>query len=163
MDELVEDYETNQVLIDLLFPVIERYEEEVGRFQEFNEHMDSVDQGVAMLSVIIDQNKLKLCELPEIGGKSLVSQILNGNRSLTLKHITALSDRFGIPEEMFIANQRDLVLYDQTFDAFEQELNAVPDANEGMNDLLNRKSPWEGWWLLVRKTRTVFCELTFKK
>nr|WP_269433711.1 helix-turn-helix domain-containing protein [Rheinheimera sp. EpRS3] len=38
----------------------------------------------------------------EICGKSLVSQILSGKRSLTLGHIHALSKRFGIPAAMFV-------------------------------------------------------------
>ena len=42
-----------------------------------------------------------------------------------------------------IANQRDFTLDDKGFDAFEQALNVAPDANEGLVDLLNRKSPWE--------------------
>ncbi|MCZ4310156.1 helix-turn-helix domain-containing protein [Vibrio atlanticus] len=64
--------------------------------------MDSVDRGVAMLNLIIDQNNLKLSELPEIGGKSLVSLILKGKRSITLPHIKALSERFNIPTYMFV-------------------------------------------------------------
>jgi HTH-type transcriptional regulator/antitoxin HigA len=32
---------------------------------------------------------------PQEGGKSLVSQILSGKRSLTLCHIRAISKRFG--------------------------------------------------------------------
>lgn len=103
MDELVEDYDQNQVLIDLLFPVIERYEEQAPRFAEFNQHIEGIDQGVAMLKVIIDQHNLTLSDFEnEIGKKSLVSQILNNKRSLTIPHIKALSDRFGIPREMFI-------------------------------------------------------------
>ncbi len=42
-----------------------------------------------------------------------------------------------------IANQRDFILDDKGFEAFEQALNVAPDVNEGMVDLLNRKSPWE--------------------
>lgn len=103
MDELVEDYETNQILIDLLFPVIEEYEETAGRFKAFNQHIDKLDPGVAMLRVLIDQHQLAQNDFQEeIGGKSLVSQILSGNRSLTLNHIRALSKRFGIPTSMFV-------------------------------------------------------------
>ncbi len=102
MDSLVEDYESNKTLINLLFPVIERYEEETESFAEFNKCIEAMDKGVAMLTVIIDQHQLTLSDLPEVGGKSLVSQILNGKKSITLSHIKALSERFGIPAYMFI-------------------------------------------------------------
>lgn len=102
MDILVEDYEENQVLIDLLFPVLERYEEESEYFQEFNVHIDSLDTGIATLRVLIAQYRLTLSDLPEIGSKSLVSLILSGKRQLTAGNIKALSVRFGIPQHMFI-------------------------------------------------------------
>lgn len=102
MGQLIEDSEENEVLIDMLFPVLEHYEETAERFRSFNERIEKMDQGVAMLNVIIDQHNLTYSDLPEIGGKSLVSMILNGTRSLTLSHIRALSKRFGIPPEMFI-------------------------------------------------------------
>ncbi len=102
MGELVEDYESNQTLINILFPVIERYEEEAPRFKAFNENIESIDAGVAMLNVIIDQHGLNLSDFPEIGGKSYLSQILKGTKSLSLKHIKALSSRFGVPSYMFL-------------------------------------------------------------
>lgn len=103
MDELVEDYEHNHVLIDLLSPVIEKYEAEANEFKDFNYIIDNLDPGLAMLRVIIDQNNMKLSDFKnEIGAKSTVSMILNGSRSLTLRHIRALSERFNIPTYMFV-------------------------------------------------------------
>lgn len=103
MDGLIENYDTNKILIDLLFPVLERYEEESSKFNAFNQKIADLNQGVAMLRVIIDQYGLTLSDFEnEIGKKSAVSMILNGSRSLTLKHIRKLSARFEIPCEMFI-------------------------------------------------------------
>lgn len=103
MDELVEDYDANQVLIDLLFPVLHEYEETAERFKTFNQRIEALDPGVAMLRLLIDQHGLTQSDFQnEIGGKSLVSQILSGKRSLTLGHIRALSKRFGIPAAMFV-------------------------------------------------------------
>ena len=42
-----------------------------------------------------------------------------------------------------ISNQRDFSLDERAFEAFEQALTTEPVANEGMVDLLSRKSPWE--------------------
>lgn len=103
MDELVEDYDTNQLLIDLLFPALQDYEETAERFKAFNQQIESLDPGIAMLRLLIDQHGLTQSDFQqEIGGKSLVSQILSGKRSLTLGHIRALSKRFGIPAAMFV-------------------------------------------------------------
>lgn len=102
MDNLVEDYDSNQVLIDLLFPVIERYEEESEYFREFNERINNMETGIALLRVLKDQHRLTVNDFPEIGGKSLVSQILNGSRQLTIPHIRGLASRFGIPTYMFL-------------------------------------------------------------
>ena len=40
-------------------------------------------------------------DLPEIGVQSVVSEILNGKRALNVRHIRALSERFGIAAEVF--------------------------------------------------------------
>ncbi len=102
MERLVEDYDSNRTLINMLYPVIERYEEEADRLKEFNENIESMSSGVAMLRVIIDQHGLKRHELPEIGKKSYVSLILSGKRNLTIRHISGLSKRFGVPKYMFL-------------------------------------------------------------
>ncbi|MFS9520486.1 helix-turn-helix domain-containing protein, partial [Klebsiella pneumoniae] len=50
-----------------------------------------------------DQHNLTYADLKnEIGSKSLVSQILSGQRSLTISHIKALSARFGVKPEWFL-------------------------------------------------------------
>lgn len=102
MDKLVEDYEANETLIDMLFPVLHQYEEEAEHFRAFNERVDGIEPSVSMLRLIIDQHGLKLDELPEVGSKSLVSLILKGKRSLTIPAIRRLSRRFGVPTHMFI-------------------------------------------------------------
>lgn len=103
MEVLVEDYDAHQQVIDLMFPVIEKYESEAEQFSDFNQAIDQLEPGIAMLRVIIDQHRLTLSDFKsEIGVKSTVSMILSGKRSLTLPHIKALSARFGIPASMFI-------------------------------------------------------------
>lgn len=103
MDQLVEDYDANQALIELLFPVLQEYEETAERFKAFNQRIDELAPDTAMLRLLIDQHGLTQSDFQqEIGGKSLVSQILSGKRSPTLGHIRALSKRFGVPAAMFI-------------------------------------------------------------
>ena len=56
---------------------------------------------LAMLRLLMDQLGLGTADVPEIGSKSMVSRVLSGERSLSKKHIKALSQRFGIDPGMF--------------------------------------------------------------
>lgn len=101
MDELIEDYDNNRPLIEILSKSIERWENESKQFQSFNLRIKKMDDGVAVLRLLMDQHHLGVADLPEIGSKSLVSKILNHQRQLTVKHIRALSMRFGVDPEIF--------------------------------------------------------------
>lgn len=57
----------------------------------------------AVLRFLMDQHGLKQADLPEIGAQSVVSAILNGKRQLNLRQVSALSKRFGVSTEVFIA------------------------------------------------------------
>ena len=104
MDELIDDYDNQQVLIELLSNSIERWEDNSADFSEFNERTDSGDPALSVLRVLMDQHELGVADLPEIGSKSLVSKILNErDRQLTRQHISALSKRFNISPALFFA------------------------------------------------------------
>ena len=102
MDVLIEDYDDNRPLIDVLSASIERWEEKSKEFEAFNQRIKSLDSGVAVLKVLIEQHRLHLDDFPEIGSKSLLSKILNHERQLTLAHVKALSQRFGLEPSLFI-------------------------------------------------------------
>ncbi|WCE32221.1 helix-turn-helix domain-containing protein [Vibrio sp. SCSIO 43137] len=102
VEELIEDYDNNLTLIELLSLAIERYEDSALEFEKFNKVQEGLDSGIAMLRVLMEQHELKMHDFEnEIGKKSLVSQILNGKKNLTKKHIAALSERFGINPSLF--------------------------------------------------------------
>ena len=102
MDELIEDYDNQIVLIELLSKSIERWEETAPEFIEFNQHIETCDTAVSVLRVLMNQHELGVADLPEIGSKSLVSKILNQpDRQLTRQHIDALSKRFKISPAVF--------------------------------------------------------------
>lgn len=104
MDELIDDYDHHLVLIELLSASIERWENHSPEFTEFNDRINSGDAGVSCLRLLMDQHKLGVADLPEIGSKSLVSKILNErDRQLTKQHIEALSQRFNISPALFFA------------------------------------------------------------
>jgi len=102
MDELIEDYDYNKPLIDILSNSIERWEEDASEFNEFNKRIAKLNSGVEMLKLIMDQYELGVDDFPEIGSKSLISKIIHKERTLTLDHIKALSKRFKIDPLLFI-------------------------------------------------------------
>lgn len=105
MDNLIDDYESNRALIEVLSASIERWEDSADEFAEFNARIANIETDTAILKTIMAQYKLGVADLPEIGSKSLVSKILNNKRQLTKEHISALSKRFGISPVLFFENK----------------------------------------------------------
>ncbi len=102
MEDLLEDYDDNLPLIEMLIVSIERYESSAPEFDEFNRVQEGLDAGVVALRVLMNQYDLKIHDFEEeIGKKSLVSQILNGKKNLTKNHISALSKRFDVSPALF--------------------------------------------------------------
>jgi len=102
MEELIEEYDSYKWLIEVLSASIERWENESDEFADFNSRIESLDLEVATLRTVMDQYQLKADDIKDvIGGKSLVSMILNGTRKLTKEHIQALSNRYSISPAVF--------------------------------------------------------------
>lgn len=101
MDELIENYEDNRVLIEVLAQTIGAWEETSPEFIDFNAQLAELNDG-SVLKLLMEQHSLGIADFPEIGSKSLVSKILNGReRRLTRDHIQALSQRFGVNPALF--------------------------------------------------------------
>lgn len=102
MEEFLKDYDTNLVAIEALSNAIARYEAEALYFSEFNQRRLDGDPAVATLQILMEQHNLKAADFKnEIGGKSMVSEVLSGDKQLTRKHIGSLSTRFGISPALF--------------------------------------------------------------
>lgn len=101
--EYLIEHEPDSPLIDMLTAKIARYEDDAPEMAEFNERIASTPGGVAMLRVLMDQYHLAQGDFEnEIGKRSLVCRILNGQRRLTLDHARALARRFNLPVSAFI-------------------------------------------------------------
>lgn len=103
MDQLVDDYDANKLLIEILAASIERWEDQAAEFSGFNATVAATDRGVAVLKTLMAQHGLGVADLPELGSKGNVSKILNGaeGKKLTRKHMEALGKRFGVPPVLF--------------------------------------------------------------
>lgn len=90
-------------LVDILAIRITAYEEIQPELVAFKAEADAMPEGVALLRVLIDQHNLTLSDFSEeIGTKSMVSRILNGERKLTLEHIKKLAVKFDISPALFL-------------------------------------------------------------
>ena len=80
---------------ETLTVLIEHYESENFPIKD--------SSGVEMLKFLMTQNDLKQKDLVGIvGGKSSVSEILNGKRPLNLQHLRALANKFNVTPATFI-------------------------------------------------------------
>ena len=62
----------------------------------------------------MEQMNLKQADIaPLFGGKTRVSEVLNGKRPLTLKMITLLNRYLGVPLESMITGNRDVKLEEE--------------------------------------------------
>ncbi|AGN86689.1 helix-turn-helix domain-containing protein [Enterobacter sp. R4-368] len=90
-------------LAALLTAKIEHYENNDPELAAFNARIAALPRGVAALRVLMDQHGLNQSSFrDEIGQRSLVSRILNGERNLTVDHIRALAKRFNVSTDVFI-------------------------------------------------------------
>jgi HTH-type transcriptional regulator/antitoxin HigA len=89
--------------IELLSLLIEKYE---------REHFPvSPPNAIEAIKFRMEQMNLKQIDVaPLFGGKTRVSEVLNGKRPLTLKMITLLNRYLGIPLESLIAGNKDIKL-----------------------------------------------------
>lgn len=55
------------------------------------------------LASLMQDHGLRQSDLPEVGSQGVVSEILAGKRQLNARHVAALSKRFGVAAEVFLA------------------------------------------------------------
>jgi HTH-type transcriptional regulator/antitoxin HigA len=99
--------------IDLLSLLVEKYEQE--------HHQMEAPGPVEAIKFRMEQMNLKQTDIaPLFGGKTRVSEVLNGKRTLTLKMITLLNRYLGIPLESLVSGNKEIKLEE---DKKEQLLN----------------------------------------
>lgn len=88
-------------IIEMLARSIESYENRHADLVEFETRAMGQPADLAMLRLLMAQHQLGTADLPEIGSKSMVSRVLNGERGLNKNHIKALAARFGVNPGLF--------------------------------------------------------------
>jgi HTH-type transcriptional regulator/antitoxin HigA len=90
----------------LLSLLVEKYEQE--------NHQMEAPSPIEAIKFRMEQMNLKQADVaPLFGGKTRVSEVLNGKRSLSLKIITLLNRYLGIPLESLISGNKEVKLEDE--------------------------------------------------
>lgn len=88
-------------LIELLSLAIEKYESRDSELATFVSESEGMPADIALLQTLMSQHKLTGSDLPEIGGRAMVSKVLKGKRSLSRSAIEQLAVRFNLRPSMF--------------------------------------------------------------
>ena len=59
-------------------------------------------EGADALRFLLEEHDLTQSDLPEVGSQGVVSEILGGKRTLNVRQIRALSERFGVSPAVFV-------------------------------------------------------------
>jgi HTH-type transcriptional regulator/antitoxin HigA len=89
--------------MELISLLIEKYEQENYRME--------APSPIEAIKFRMEQMNLRQADVaPMFGGKTRVSEVLNGRRALTLKMITLLNRYLGIPLESLISGNKEVKL-----------------------------------------------------
>ena len=92
--------------IEILSLLVEKYEQE--------HHQMNAPDPIQSIKFRMEQMNLRQQDVaPLFGGKTRVSEVLNGKRALTLKMITLLNRYLGIPLESLIIGNKEIKLQDE--------------------------------------------------
>lgn len=83
-------------LVEVISHFIEEYETE--HYQPKQKEATGIDA----LKFLMEAHHLGQSDLPEIGSQGVISEILNGKRSLNLRQIKLLAKKFGVTPSTFI-------------------------------------------------------------
>ena len=95
--ETVGDKENHHLmgLVDVLSNLIASYEEEHYKI--------STGKGIDALKFLMESHHLSQADLPEIASQGVMSEILNGKRSLNLRQVKLLAKHLNVDPSTFIA------------------------------------------------------------
>lgn len=107
-----DDYERRVVFMDRLLSratdmetdpraqLASRIAEAIEAYDEANRPLPQAD-GREVLAYLMAEHSLTQSDVPEVGGQSVVSEVLNGKRALNWRQVQALADRFNLSTDAF--------------------------------------------------------------
>jgi HTH-type transcriptional regulator / antitoxin HigA len=76
--------------------------ESIQRYEQTHFSM-AASSPVEVIRFLMTEHDLTQSDLPEIGNQAKISEILSGKRSLNIRQIKAISERFNIPASVLIS------------------------------------------------------------
>ena len=99
LDELIDEAGKNEA------PLIESLTGTLGTlvkdYEDRNIPEPDADP-IDCLDFLMEEHNLKVSDFPEVGSQEVVSDILSGKKSLSVKQIKALSKRFNVSPAIFV-------------------------------------------------------------
>lgn len=94
--ELVENRENSPLigLIEAMANAAQKYE--INKLEALN------GGAIVALKYLIKLHRIRQSELKEIGSQGVVSELLNGKRALTIRHVRELAKKFDVSPNVFI-------------------------------------------------------------
>ena len=83
-------------LLELIAQRIREYEDKAHPWPD-------ASTPASILKFLMEQHGLSQSQLPEIGSQGVVSELLRGKRTLNVRQIQALSERFSVGPEVFLS------------------------------------------------------------
>ncbi|MFL6968063.1 MULTISPECIES: helix-turn-helix domain-containing protein [Pseudomonas] len=106
LDELTDGRELSKVeeriLVELEDEIL-AYQRDSAQFRESNAAFEATCTPVQLIKDLMETHGLTGSDLPEIGDKTAVSKVLNGDRPISHKMAYALSERFGMEPGAFLS------------------------------------------------------------
>jgi HTH-type transcriptional regulator/antitoxin HigA len=110
LDELTDGHELSkyeeQILVDLE-DAIQAYERDSQQFEAFNDSFKPATP-VQLLKDLMETLHLTGSDLPEIGDKTAVSKVLNGDRPISHRMAYELAERFHMNPKAFLLERQAL-------------------------------------------------------
>ena len=99
LDELIDEAGENEAL--LIESLIDTLGTLVKDYEDRNIPEPDADP-IDCLKFLMEEHNLKPSDLPKMGNQEVVSDILSRKKSLTVKQIKALSERFNVSPAVFV-------------------------------------------------------------
>jgi HTH-type transcriptional regulator/antitoxin HigA len=89
-----------------LIPWLDAISDNIQAYEAEHYSMPVAASPIELLRHLMEVHRLRQSDLPEVGSQGVVSEVLSGKRELNVRQCLALSERFSISVENFMARTR---------------------------------------------------------
>lgn len=86
-----------------IFALVGVVAQRIGEYEAQAHPWPDASTPASRLAFLMEQHRLRQCDVPEVGTQSMVSEVLAGKRQLNLRQVQALARRFAVPMEALVS------------------------------------------------------------